>query len=86
MAEIVLSARGITKEYPGTKALDNVDFDIEKGKVNVLIGENGAGKSTLMKVIAGIESPTSGKIYMDGKEIVLKNTVDAKKHGIGIIH
>lgn len=86
MAEIVLSARGITKEYPGTKALDNVDFNIEKGKVNVLIGENGAGKSTLMKIIAGIESPTSGKIYMGGKEIVLKNTVDAKKQGIGIIH
>lgn len=86
MAKIVLSARNITKKYPGTKALDNVNFDIEAGKVNVLIGENGAGKSTLMKVIAGIEKPTSGRMFMGDQEICFKDTADAKRHGIGIIH
>ncbi len=86
MAEVVLSAKNITKEYPGTRALDNVSFDIEKGKVNVLIGENGAGKSTLMKIIAGIEMPTSGQIFMDGKEQHFRNTTDAQKVGISIIH
>ena len=68
VGDTILSAKNITKEYPGTRALDNVSFDIEKGKVNVLIGENGAGKSTLMKIIAGIETPTAGSIILDGKE------------------
>lgn len=86
MNRIILSARNITKEYPGTKALDDISFDIEEGKVNVLIGENGAGKSTLMKIIAGIESPTSGTITMDGKEVTFRNTIDARKQGISIIH
>lgn len=84
--EICLRAEGIDKVYPGTKALDQVSFHVYKGKVNVLIGENGAGKSTLMKIIAGIEQPTSGTIYMDNKEIFLRDTTEARSHGIGIIH
>lgn len=79
-------AEGISKIYPGTKALDHVDFALLTGKVNVLIGENGAGKSTLMKMIAGIERPDEGKLYMDQEEVFFKNTTDARKHGIGIIH
>lgn len=82
----MLSARNVTKEYPGTRALDHVSFDIEKGKVNVLVGENGAGKSTLMKIIAGIEAPTFGQIFMGGHEVKMKSTMDAKKEGIAIIH
>ena len=58
--DIVMKCRHMEKVYPGTKALDDVDFNIYRGKVNVLIGENGAGKSTLMKQIAGIEQPSSG--------------------------
>jgi erythritol transport system ATP-binding protein len=84
--DVCLHAENIDKIYPGTKALDNVSFDVLKGKVNVLIGENGAGKSTLMKIIAGIEQPSSGKIFMDGNEVAFKNTTEARKYGIGIIH
>lgn len=84
--DICLHAECIDKIYPGTKALDNVSFDVLTGKVNVLIGENGAGKSTLMKIIAGIEQPTSGKIYMGEEEVSFKDTIEARKYGIGIIH
>ena len=83
---IVFHAEAIDKIYPGTKALDHVSYDVERGKVNVLIGENGAGKSTLMKIIAGIEQPSNGTCYMDGEEVKFKNTTDAREKGIGIIH
>ena len=83
---VVLHCEKIDKIYPGTKALDQVSFDLLKGKVNVLIGENGAGKSTLMKMIAGIEQPSAGKMYMDGEEVYFKDTSAARAKGIGIIH
>ena len=83
---VVLHCEKIDKIYPGTKALDGVSFDLLKGKVNVLIGENGAGKSTLMKMIAGIEQPSAGKMYMDGQEVFFKDTNAARAKGIGIIH
>jgi len=83
---VCLHAECIDKIYPGTKALDNVSFDVLTGKVNVLIGENGAGKSTLMKIIAGIEQPSSGKIYMGDDLVSFKDTTEARKYGIGIIH
>lgn len=83
---VCFHAEGVSKIYPGTKALDNVNFDLLTAKVNVLIGENGAGKSTLMKMIAGIEKPSEGKLYMDDKEVAFRDTNDARSHGIGIIH
>lgn len=83
---ICLKARNIRKVYPGTIALDDVDFDIYKGKVNVLIGENGAGKSTLMKIIAGIEQATCGVLELNGEVVNIKSVKDAEKNGIGIIH
>ncbi len=83
---VCFHAEKISKIYPGTKALDQVDFDLLTGKVNVLIGENGAGKSTLMKMIAGIERPSEGNLYMGENEVSFKNTTEARKHGIGIIH
>jgi erythritol transport system ATP-binding protein len=84
--DIVLSAIDITKVFPGTLALDNVTFNVHKGKVNALIGENGAGKSTLMKILAGVEQPTSGKILLDEQEIHLHSPLDATRMGIGIIY
>ena len=83
---VCMQARQVSKVYPGTLALDKVDFNVYKGKVNVLIGENGAGKSTLMKIMAGIEQPTEGAIYLNGEQIHLKNTREASAKGIGIIH
>lgn len=84
--KIALHCEKIDKIYPGTKALDQVSFDVYKGKVNVLIGENGAGKSTLMKIIAGIEQPSGGKMYMHGEEVTFKDTIAAQAKGVGIIH
>ncbi|MDF2859003.1 MAG: sugar transporter ATP-binding protein [Neobacillus sp.] len=84
---VCLHVESVCKIYPGTKALDNVSFDVHAGKVNVLIGENGAGKSTLMKIIAGIEQPSTGEICMgDQKFGCFKDVTEARKHGIGIIH
>jgi erythritol transport system ATP-binding protein len=82
---IGLSIRGGGKVYPGTRALTDVDFDLHMGAVNVLVGENGAGKSTLMKVIAGVESLTEGRIEIDGHEVHFRSKTDAVRHGIGIV-
>ena len=83
---VILSAENITKVFPGTTALDGVDFKVYCGKVNVLVGENGAGKSTLMKILAGVELPTSGRLLLDGNEVTFKNTREASKAGVGIIY
>ena len=61
----ILEAKNITKNYPGVIALADVNFNVYKGKVNVLVGENGAGKSTLMKILSGVEKQTSGDIFLD---------------------
>ncbi len=84
--DLCVTARGVSKIYPGTLALHKVDFNVYRGKVNVVIGENGAGKSTLMKILAGIEQPSEGAICLNGEEIHLKGTRDASERGIGIIH
>ena len=84
--DVVMRAIGIAKSYGATQALKGVDFEIRRGTVTVLFGENGAGKSTLMKILSGVEAPTSGVLELDGEEVVLRNTVDASERGIAIIH
>ena len=69
--DVVLRLEGVTKVYSGTIAVKGADFEIRRGAVNVLVGENGAGKSTLMKIIAGVEQPSAGRIVLDGKAVVL---------------
>ncbi len=74
---VVLRLEGVSKVYPGTMALKSVDFDLRAGAVNVLVGENGAGKSTMMKIIAGVEQPSEGRILLDGKPVQLGSTEQA---------
>jgi erythritol transport system ATP-binding protein len=84
-AEPILVAEKISKRFPGTVALDWVDFMVYAGAVNVLIGENGAGKSTLMKILAGVDRPTSGRLLLKGVPVEFKSTREAAQAGIGII-
>ncbi|MGV8911186.1 MAG: sugar ABC transporter ATP-binding protein [Rhodoglobus sp.] len=84
--DVVLEARDIVKQYGGTHALKGVNFEIRPGTVTTLFGENGAGKSTLMKILSGVEQPTSGSIILDGEPVVFTSTTDARDRGISIIH
>ena len=86
MNEVVLEARGVSKQYPGTLALDNVSFQLRGGKVTALIGENGAGKSTLVKILAGVEAPTLGSLALGGEDVTFESVRDADRAGIGMIH
>ncbi|KOC92626.1 sugar ABC transporter ATP-binding protein, partial [Winslowiella iniecta] len=72
--------------FPGTLALDRIDYHVWRGKVNVIIGENGAGKSTLMKILAGVQQPSSGEIWLNGQQVQLANTREAARLGIGMVH
>jgi len=82
----LLEMKGIVKKFPGTLAVNLVDFDCIAGEVHCLVGENGAGKSTLMRLLAGIHQPDSGTIAVNGQEIHLRNYSEARKHGIGIVY
>jgi erythritol transport system ATP-binding protein len=86
VTDVVLEARRVVKDYGGTRALDGVDFELRRGEVAALIGENGAGKSTLVKLLGGIESPTSGTLLIDGAPITFRSVRDAESRGIGVIH
>jgi ribose transport system ATP-binding protein len=82
----LLSITGVSKEFPGVKALNNVSFDLNEGEVHAIVGENGAGKSTLMKILSGIYKKDSGDIVYKGKSVNIPNPFEAQKLGIGIIH
>ncbi|HVN55980.1 MAG TPA: sugar ABC transporter ATP-binding protein [Anaerolineaceae bacterium] len=84
--KVILRAEHITKVFPGTIALSDVDFNTYQGKVNVLVGENGAGKSTLMKILAGVEEPTEGRLILEGQPVRFRSPIEASSHGIGIIY
>ncbi|WP_207707365.1 ribose ABC transporter ATP-binding protein RbsA [Crassaminicella thermophila] len=86
MKKSIFQMKGITKEFPGVKALDNVDFKIYEGRVMALLGENGAGKSTLMKILSGVYQKDTGQIIYEGKNIHFKGPKDAQEEGITIIH
>ncbi|MDC7126048.1 MAG: sugar ABC transporter ATP-binding protein [Spirochaetales bacterium] len=86
MNDNILELRGITKYFPGIKALDGVDLNIRPGEVHALIGENGAGKSTLVKILTGVYTPTEGKIFYKGKSVSFKNALEAQASGITAIH
>ncbi len=84
-ADILLEARGISKSFPGVKALDGVGITVRAGRLNALLGENGAGKSTLMNILAGVFPPDAGEILLAGRALRCKNTREAQAAGISII-
>ncbi len=85
--ELVIQMKGITKVYPnGTVANQDVNFDVRKGEIHALMGENGAGKSTLMKMLFGLEQPTSGQILVNGEVVHLSSPTVAISKGIGMVH
>jgi ribose transport system ATP-binding protein len=78
--------RGITKSFPGVRALDGVSFDVRAGEVHALVGENGAGKSTLMKILAGAQRADGGEIFVDGNRATIDGPRAAEQLGIGMIY
>lgn len=82
----VIEMKGITKVFPGVVANENVDFELLKGEVHVLLGENGAGKTTLMNVLYGLYQPEAGEIYVNGEKRDIKGPSDAIENGIGMVH
>ncbi|MGR0320967.1 multiple monosaccharide ABC transporter ATP-binding protein [Agromyces sp. ZXT2-3] len=88
MTNHILEMRGITKTFPGVKALANVNLGVERGEVHAICGENGAGKSTLMKVLSGVypHGTYDGAIVFEGEEVEFKDLTDSEAKGIVIIH
>ena len=82
----LLSIEGLTKTYPGVRALDAVDLHLHAGEVHALLGENGAGKSTLIKVLTGLTGRDSGRFVLDGQEIAPANVMQATALGIGTVY
>lgn len=82
----LLEARSVTKNYPGVRALDSVDFQVKAGEVHCLAGENGAGKSTLIEIIGGSYLKDSGALFLKGKEVVFTSPKEAQEHGIAVLH
>ncbi|MDD3338152.1 MAG: sugar ABC transporter ATP-binding protein [Lachnospiraceae bacterium] len=86
MSEYILELKGITKIFPGVKALNNVHFQLKPGEVHALMGENGAGKSTFIKVITGVHAAEEGQMFLEGKEVHFKGPRDASAAGIAAVY
>ena len=82
----VVEMKNITKRFPGIIANKNINFDLEKREIHVLLGENGAGKTTLMNILYGIYTQDEGDIFINGSKIKIKNPKDAISNGIGMVH
>lgn len=83
--DVILEVKGISKSFPGVKALDDVSFQIRRGEIHALLGANGAGKSTLIKIIAGMYSKDSGSILVDGQEVQIRTPLDSQALGISVV-
>ncbi|MBE6830154.1 MAG: sugar ABC transporter ATP-binding protein, partial [Ruminococcaceae bacterium] len=86
MSEYVLELKGITKIFPGVKALDQVHFQLKKGEIHALMGENGAGKSTFIKVITGVHKAEEGEMFLDGEKVEFRGPRDAQAAGIAAVY
>jgi len=86
MDEYILKIDGVTKDFPGVRALDNVSFNIRRGEVHAIVGENGAGKSTLINIISGGYQPTQGTVYYNDIPVNFTHPVKAQRAGINVVH
>ena len=84
--EPIIQLEHITKEFPGVRALSDVNISFRPGKVHALVGENGAGKSTLIKVILSAYKPTEGRVLFEGKEVHFSGPMEASRAGIEAVH
>ena len=84
--ENIVEMKNITKEFPGVKALTDVDLDVRKGEVHALVGENGAGKSTIIKILMGVYTKTSGQIFIEGEKVDFKSPLQAQRYGLGAVY
>ena len=82
----MLEVRGLSKSFPGVKALQGVDFTVQAGEIHALMGENGAGKSTLIKVLTGVYTPDGGEISLNGTPIRARSPLEAQQHGISTVY
>ena len=85
-APIVLEAKGITKQFPGVLANDQVDLVLHRGEILAMLGENGAGKSTLMSILSGLYTPDAGEIWIKGEHVTLHSPGDAIIRGVGMVY
>ena len=86
MSDAILTLKGISKSFPGVRALSEISFDVRPGEVHALLGENGAGKSTLIKIMSGVYQPDAGAMTLDGKPTSFVSPEDAQKSGIATIY
>ena len=83
--EHILELRGITKDFPGVRAVNKVDLDLRRGEVHAVVGENGAGKSTLMNILGGVLQPDSGDLFLDSRPVRFVDVADAGRNGIAVV-
>lgn len=86
MSDILVKAVNVSKEFPGVKALQNMNFELKKGEVHALLGENGAGKSTFVKILSGIYKEDAGNLYVEGKPVSIDTPKIARQLKISVIH
>ena len=84
--DVILKMKKIRKAFPGVLALDDVDFELRRGEVHVLLGENGAGKSTLVKILSGAHQLTGGEICLFGEKVMIDSPKRSQELGIAIIY
>ncbi|MCR8547769.1 ATP-binding cassette domain-containing protein [Salipiger sp. P9] len=86
MTETIIRTEGLVKKFGPFTALNGIDLEVKKGQVLALLGDNGAGKSTLIRILSGVHKPTSGKIFVEGKEVSFNSPRDASEAGIGTVY
>jgi simple sugar transport system ATP-binding protein len=82
---VILTTRGVEIQFPGVKALDNVDFTLRRGEIHALLGENGAGKSTLIKCLTGVNQMDAGEIILDGQRVRPESPLRAMELGVSTV-